>query len=250
MGSFRKVMASKTGFSIMAMAFAMAAANIVPAQAQSDEDFVKAFAGDWQIIDSRYTDGPQPCRVELSAESTDGSHKVTKRNCAGDISKVEAWGIVAGQMVLFDKASASVATLGGNQNRMSGTGSTGAPIILERVGASGTAEALRVALKTSGCFYSGFTSDCVPASQLAGPKGESPRIEALVNLNVRSEARNDANVIGVIPRNTCVTADLCVDATDGTWCRAKFDDKTGWFRKLALRQERWPVVTFDNQCTK
>ncbi|MEO4000465.1 hypothetical protein [Mesorhizobium sp. CAU 1732] len=39
-------------------------------------------------------------------------------------------------------------------------------------------------------------------------------------------------------------------ATDGAWCRAKFGERTGWMRKLALRQNRRAIVTFEDFCPK
>lgn len=220
------------------------------AWAQSEDDFVKAFAGQWQVVDGRFAQGASPCQVALSADKKDGHHPATIENCTGGMADVAAWGIADGQMVLFNDASAMIATLGGNQNRMSGDGKGGTPIILERVGAPGMAQRLQAAMRTSGCFYVGFSDDCAPMAQLAPPAGEPPRVEALVNLNVHAEARDEADVIGVIPKGSCVTTEICVEASDGPWCRAKFDGKNGWFRKLALRQNRWPVVTFENSCSK
>jgi SH3-like domain-containing protein len=103
-------------------------------------------------------------------------------------------------------------------------------------------------VRASGCFYSGFTSSCAPANEIGKPAAEAPSLKVLVNLNVRNEARDDAAVLGVIPASSCITAEVCLNAADGPWCRAQFDGKTGWFRKLALRQNRWPVVTFFNAC--
>jgi hypothetical protein len=98
------------------------------------------------------------------------------------------------------------------------------------------------------CFYSGFTSKCVDAAQAAPPAPEGASVQVLVNLNVRAEARDDAEVVGVVPSQTCVTTELCLTATDGAWCCAKFGERTGWMRKLAVRQNRWAIVTFDNSC--
>ncbi|HWK63640.1 MAG TPA: hypothetical protein VNS34_01795 [Rhizobiaceae bacterium] len=53
-----------------------------------------------------------------------------------------------------------------------------------------------------------------------------------------------------MPTQTCVTTELCITSTDGPWCRAKFGERTGWMRKLALRQNRWAIVTFENFCPK
>lgn len=54
----------------------------------------------------------------------------------------------------------------------------------------------------------------------------------------------------VVPINSCVATSTCVTASDGIWCRAEFGDSAGWLRKLAIRQNRWPVVTFQNGCAE
>jgi SH3-like domain-containing protein len=77
----------------------------------------------------------------------------------------------------------------------------------------------------------------VDAAQAAPPASEGASVQVLVNLNVRAEARDDAEVVGVVPSQTCVTTELCLTATDGAWCCAKFGERTGWMRKLALRQK-------------
>jgi hypothetical protein len=35
---------------------------------------------------------------------------------------------------------------------------------------------------------------------------------------------------------------------DGVWCQAKVGDKDGWIRKVALRQNKWPILTFTDGC--
>lgn len=97
---------------------------------------------------------------------------------------------------------------------------------------------LEAAVKAAGCYYSGFTKDCAADAALQKPANENARVQVLVNLNVRSEARDDAGVVGVVRVNTCVSTQLCMTATDGPWCRATFGGQAGWFRKLAIRQER------------
>jgi len=235
------------------MRFGLAAAAAMAllcgsAAAQSEADFVKAFAGPWQIVDSRFTTGAGPCRLTLSNQQTSGRYGVMTSGCAAEAELVASWGLVDGQMNLFGASGASLARLGGNQRRMSGNTASNVPMILERIGFPGMAEILDAARKRSGCFYAGFTDRCAPDQELRTPTGEKPRINVLVNLNARSEARDDGSLIGVVPKNTCIQADVCVTATDGAWCRADFDGQSGWLRKLALRQNRWPVVTFLNDC--
>lgn len=220
-----------------------------PAAAQSEAEIIDAFAGDWQIIDSRYSSGAQPCQLSLQRERQQEQYLLEKENCGGDLAGVSGWSIDDGQMSLLDGSGTALARLGGNQRRMSGNTSSGSPVILERVGASSMADALQSARRASGCIYSGFTDKCASEEDLAGPTAGPGRIEVLVNLNVRAEARADAAIIGVIPANTCISTETCVKATDGAWCRARFDGRTGWMRKLALRQNRWPVITFLNQCS-
>jgi uncharacterized protein YraI len=86
------------------------------------------------------------------------------------------------------------------------------------------------------------------ANPVADPKAAG-KVKVIVNLNVRSEARDDATVEGAIPQNQCVAVDTCLTASDGVWCRAKFNEKTGWFHKLAVRRNRWAIVTFTNGCS-
>lgn len=219
------------------------------AHAQTEQEFINAFAGQWQVVDSHYAAENEPCRIDLGrGPAAEGRYPLTLQGCKAELSLVTGWGISDGQMSLFDAAGTVIARLGGNQRRMSGNSGSGAPVILERSGAGGTAALLEAARRASGCIYAGFTDKCAPQDQLSKPEGDAPKVEVLVNLNIRAEARDDASIVGVVPANSCVSTELCVTATDGVWCRARFNNETGWLRKLALRQNRWPVVTFFNAC--
>ncbi|TPN45860.1 hypothetical protein FJ981_26360 [Mesorhizobium sp. B1-1-4] len=220
-------------------------------RAQSVDQFVQAFSGTWQLVDARYSNLPSTCHMALgSTADANGRFAIKGLGCRGDAALVSSWGVSEGQMALFDAAGAVIARLGGNQRRISGTSVSGAPLIFEKVGVAGTAAMLEAAKRAGGCFYSGFTSKCADAAQAAPPAPEGASVQVLVKLNVRAEARDDAEVVGVVPSQTCVTTELCMTATDGPWCRAKFGERTGWMRKLALRQNRWAIVTFDNSCPK
>lgn len=219
------------------------------AHAQTEQEFVDAFAGQWQVVDSHYAAETGPCRIELArGPATQGRYPLTLQACKAELSLVAGWGISNGQMSLFDAAGAVIARLGGNQRRMSGNSASGVPVILERAGAGGAATLLEAAKRASGCVYTGFTDKCAPEEQLSKPQGDAPKVKVLVNLNIRAEARDDASIVGVVPVDSCVSTEVCVTATDGVWCRARFGGETGWLRKLALRQNRWPVVTFSNSC--
>lgn len=234
------------------VAGAILAAGAAGASAQTEADFVAAFSGDWQIYDEGFAQGVQICRLTLRGEAVEGRYKLDRATCGGELAGVSGWGIAGGQMALFADGAEPVVTLGGTQRRMSGNTKSGAPVILERAGAGGAAEQLQAAYRASGCYYLGFTNRCAAEADLAKPAAasqEAPaRVKVIVNLNVRAEARDDANVIGVVPINSCVATSPCVTASDGVWCRAEFGDRAGWLRKLAVRQDRWPVITFLNAC--
>lgn len=222
------------------------------ASAQTEADFVAAFSGDWQIHDEGFAQGGQTCRMTLSGEAVESRYKLDRASCGGELAEVSGWGIAGGQMALFAGGDEPVVTLGGTQRRMSGSTISGAPVILERAGAGAPAEQLQAAYRASGCYYLGFTNRCAAKADLAKPASVSQetraRVKVIVNLNVRAEAREDAGIIGVVPINSCVATNTCVTASDGVWCHAEFGDRTGWLRKLAIRQNRWPVVTFLNVC--
>lgn len=222
-----------------------------PALAQSEEEFVKAFAGDWDVFDDAYAVDGAHCRISLSDTAVDGGYALTVTSCALELGMLTSWRIIDNQLGLVADDTV-VAALGGNQRRMSGDSNIGAPVILDRAGETGLIDQITKAREASGCYYLGFTTTCVDESQLAkpaiAPDGSPARIGVLVNLNVRAEARDDAEVLGVVPANSCIVTEACATAVDGVWCKARFDDTPGWLKKLALRQERWPVVTFVNQC--
>ncbi|MEI5682704.1 MULTISPECIES: AprI/Inh family metalloprotease inhibitor [unclassified Mesorhizobium] len=240
-----------TKFLTIMLAAAGALSLATMARAQSVDQFVQAFNGSWQLVDARYSNPPSTCNMVLGSKAdADGRFAVEGQGCRGEAALVKSWGVSEGQMTLFDAAGAVIARLGGSQRRISGTSASGSPLIFEKVGVAGTAAMLEAARRAGGCFYSGFTSKCVDAAEAAPPAPERASVQVLVNLNVRAEARDDAEVVGVVPTQTCVTTELCLMATDGAWCRAKFGERTGWMRKLALRQNRWAIVTFENSCPK
>jgi hypothetical protein len=235
----------------MILAAAIALALGGPALAQTEDEFVKAFAGDWEVFDDAYGVEGERCRISLADNAVEGGYALTVTSCALELGLLTSWRIIDSQLALMADDLA-MAVLGGNQRRMSGDSNIGAPVILDRVGDNALVEDIRKAREASGCYYLGFTTTCVDEAQLAkpavAPDGSPARIGVLVNLNVRAEARDDAPVLGVVPANSCIVTEVCATAVDGVWCKARFDETAGWLKKLALRQERWPVVTFVNQC--
>lgn len=221
------------------------------ALAQSEAEFVAVLAGQWEVYDDGYAVDGKHCLVTLKDTKVETDYELSTESCGLELGMLTSWRIVDGQLGLVADG-AVIASLGGNQFRMSGNSNIGAPVILDRVGETAAMDRILEAYKSSGCYYLGFTSTCVDEAQLAKPAvpsdGSPARIGILVNLNVRAEAREDANVVGVVPANSCIVTEVCATASDGVWCRARFGEVGGWLKKLALRQERWPVVTFVNQC--
>lgn len=230
---------------------ALAGAGVLPVEAQSQADFVKAFSGRWQVYDQQAASGPALCALDFASTGKGTTLPVTVAGCKGPLAKVQSWSIEGSQLVLTDDQQAQVVRLGGNQKRVTGATASGVPVILERAGGDGNAATLQAAYNASGCYYLGYTRVCAPRSELAvpapGPDGRT-QIQLLANLNVHSEPRADANLVGATKQGTCVAVQQCTMASDGPWCEAKFGNVTGWLRKLTMRQNRWPVVTFTNSC--
>jgi hypothetical protein len=223
-----------------------------PAHAQSEAEFVKAFAGSWTVFDDSFASGALKCSIDLETTGSGGRFDLVAKNCGAGLAGVAKWGIVDNQLAMLDASGAVQVRLGGNQHRMTGTTAAGKPVIFDRADAAGLRSPVLAAVKVAGCYYLGFSSTCAPLSELASPMAagnkSAGKAKVVVNLNVRAEASDDAKVVGVIPQNTCISLETCLTASDGVWCQAKFGDKDGWFHKVALRQSRWPIVTFTNGC--
>lgn len=238
---------------ICAIALGLATLSASAAMAQSEAELIAAFKGEWQSFDELHSAEGKACKITLSGDGADGRYNASTESCKLELAEVSGWRIQDGQMVLL-VGDNPFANLGGNQMRMSGTTAIGAPVVLDRVGENALVDRVAAARKSSGCYYLGFTDTCADDKQVEKPvvptDGSGLKINVLVNLNARVEARDDARVLGVVPANSCIVADVCVKAADGVWCRAPFGEQSGWLKKVALRQERWPVITFANQCSQ
>lgn len=230
---------------------AIAALGATSALAQTEQEFVEVLTGDWAVHDDVYAVDGATCRVTLKSSKAAEDYELTTESCNLELGMLTGWRILDQQLALV-AGDAIIATLGGNQFRMSGSSNIGAPVILDRAGEQAPPDPIRRAHEISGCYYLGFTSTCADEAQLSKPAipadGAAARIGVLVNLNVRTEARDDAEIVGVVPANSCIVTETCATASDGVWCKARFGEAAGWLKKVALRQERWPVLTFVNQC--
>lgn len=232
-----------------ALLIALAAAA-TPAAAQSEADFVAAFAGDWQTLDPAVSSGGA-CRVTLDATGENGRYALSAERCGGALAQLSRWGIADNQLALFGAQDAVLARLGGNQNRMSGDLAAGGSVVFERLAAGASGPAPEVA-GDAACVYYGYTASCARPEDRQMPVrtgvDETARASVLVALNARTEARPDADVVATIPAGTCVVVDQCTAASDGNWCQASVSNFSGWIRQQAVRADRWPVLTYAPGC--
>lgn len=240
-------------FRAFALSLALLAA---PAAAQDEASFVRSFSGDWFVFDPQFGTG-EPCTISLARErrSSDGRFEAGTKTCVAPLADVTAWDIDSGQLRLFaDESDTPMALLGGNQMRITGTLSDdGRGLIVERASGDESTRALSQALGRHRCVYRGFTDTCADAADLGQPAlteegGAYGSVGVLVNLNVRDQPRSNAPIVGTLPAGTCLKVNYCSTASDGIWCRARFGEREGWIRKVALRQDEWPVLTFANSC--
>jgi hypothetical protein len=220
------------------------------ALAQTPGEFQAAFSGTWQALDASRGNGGI-CTITLSDSPLAAGLSASQSHCAAPLDTIAAWSIVDGQLSLASAQGSSIGRLGGNQRRMTGDLADGSHLIIERGGGDGTAVRLQSALTAAGCFFLGYSDRCAGADADTSPRlsGGQGSIKVLVDLNARSEARPDAPVLGMVPQGSCLAVNLCTTASDGPWCRAAFaGGEQGWVKKLDIRQDRWPVVTYENQC--
>ena len=222
-----------------------------PALAQSQGDFVKAFAGQWQVYDRNLSTGAGKCTFDLAATQVGASMVLSTSNCVAPFGAAVGWLIDGSQLVLEDAQGKPIVRLGGNQKRITGTTADGQPIVIERPGGDGTAARLQGAYNMSGCYYVGYSQNCAAAAELVRPSAQAASVEVHVEVNaaLHSEPRADASTVGTVKQGACIAVNSCVVASDGPWCRLAVPSGSAWLRKMTLRQSRWPIITFTNSCS-
>lgn len=238
---------------LLAAAGCFALAFSVQAAAQTEEDFIAAFSGDWETFQAAVEASEAPCRVSLSDSggSDSGLYDLAQEGCDGIVGEAVAWGIDQRQLAFFGREREVLARLGGSQNRMTGDTAAGHAIVFERAGA---AQAAVTAEDVAGgaCLYLGYTASCAEPEDLAPvemeAEGELPAVSVMVDLNARAEPRPDAEVVEVIGKNTCVAVSQCVNASDGRWCEVRIETAEAWIRQQAVRAAKWPVLTYRAGC--
>ena len=240
----------KTWIFAAGLALSAAFTVAVPAFAQSEADFIKAFSGEWRAYDASQSDGTGQCAVTLSGTPEGGIYPAVTSHCATLLSAVTTWLIQDSQIRLLSAGNSVVAQLGGNQRRMTGGATDGSQVILERDGGDGSAAALTAARKNGPCYYLGYSQTCADHADMVKPPvvGGQAEVKVLVDLNMRVESRNDAAVVSVVKRDTCLPVTQCTVASDGVWCHAALGTSQGWVKKLSVRQSHWPIVDFANHC--
>lgn len=242
----------------LALAVAGAVAGAVqPAQAQDRDQLVEAFAGEWFLFDPAFGDDGGTCALTLGRDAATMAAdrmEASARGCGRAVGAVSAWTVEDGVLRLYDSTGGVRAELGGNQRRITGTllpSELG--VVIERAAGDGWSQDIALAVQQHRCFFVGTTADCATEDQLAAPAfpdtgPQVAEVTTLGNLLVRSQPRRDAGEVGTIATGTCVRVNQCLVASDGLWCRARFGEITAWLAKVALRQEEWPIITFENGC--
>ena len=217
-------------------------------QAQSTNAVAKAFAGQWITFDTAHS-GDGNCTFTFSEAKQGELYPIKPANCLGDVASVAGWRIQNNQLILARADASPLAVVGGNQERLSGSMvSTKAPLIIEKYD---LAQKIAKARKSIGCSYVGYSQTCATPRQFSPPPatvGAPASLKILVNLNARTEPRNNARIVTVLKPQTCVSATVCSLASDGLWCKIKAEDKEAWIKKQAVRQKKWPIITFENDC--
>ncbi|MEP9372552.1 hypothetical protein [Mesorhizobium sp. KR1-2] len=120
-----------------------------------------------------YRVSPDPERTPLLLAFVDSQARVVRQCCRHEFADE------------IDPADADIDPFGIVENARE--------FALQVVEFDGTAGVLDTAVKTSGCNLLGFTSKCAPKEELAYPLTANPagdkKVNVIVNLNVRSEAR-------------------------------------------------------------
>lgn len=217
--------------------------------AEKDDQFATAFAGNWITYSNEFSESGLNCILEFSDTKVDQSFPITTNGCVGALNNVRGWVVINGQLRLVDKAEKEIATLGGNQFRLSGLDAeSGNTFIIEK---EAQAQAISKARKSISCSYLGYGKKCAEPRDYAAPtitKDGEAEVTILISLNARVEPRPDAQILGVLNQNSCMKVNACSQASDGLWCKANFGEKSGWFKKHAVRRGKWPVLTFISGC--
>ena len=211
------------------------------ATAQTRGDFINAFAGEWRTLSGNFTPGGERCTVRLLA-SDSSPLPLANEGCARELASLSSWEIDGGQIVLYDGGGTELGRLGGNQRRLGGPTIAGNALILERRdGGFASAE--------PGCVYLGYTSSCAGLDDLATPRIDNgAQITVLTRANLRASAGLSADILEIVPPNTCLAVDRCTANPEGAWCRARFEGRVGWVKKEGTRLDRYPTVVFSNGC--
>lgn len=221
------------------------AALLLPLQhgavGQTRGDFVDAFAGEWRTLSGNFTGSGERCALSLAAD--EGSPlPLTNDGCMRELAPASAWEIEAGQIVLYDPNGRELARLGGNQRRLNGSTLDGNAIVLERQDGP-------FAIAEVGCVYLGYTSSCAGLDDIATPRVEDgAQISVLTRANMRATASLSADVLDIVPANTCLPVSRCTAGPDGSWCETRFENRTGWIKKQSIRLDRFPTIVFANEC--
>ena len=123
-----------------AVGFLASVAVTAPAMAQSEADFVKAFAGNWAVFDSGFAAGDGRCGLALSDKADNGSYALQSQNCGGELAGASRWGIADGHGD-FRRQGLGAGSSRRQSAPISGTTASDKPVVIDRVDSLGAGDA-------------------------------------------------------------------------------------------------------------
>lgn len=122
--------------------------------ATEDDQYGKAFAGSWITYSSDFSEIGKKCILKFLPEKTGEVYPIETSGCGGSIMAVNGWMVIDGQLRLVTQGNKIIATLGGNQFRMSGVDEkSGNTFIIEK---EQQARAVAEARNAINCSYIGL----------------------------------------------------------------------------------------------
>lgn len=219
------------------------------ATAQAPQDFV----GNWTVEGSPLG----ACSINLSGQAMGGQLKATTYTCVGPMSFAWAWAPSGNGLTILGTNNFRIATLQADRGRLVGQLNDGSLVTLtptsgQRIGAPRVAQRPPVAPRPRDNCLRRYDNDrCAEATDLVPPfTGNGPvRVQALNQLNIRSQEDMKSAVIGQLKVGQCFLVESCRDTQWGLRCRVPVGDsgKKGYVIKY-FGDQTGDYIVFRNQC--
>lgn len=218
-------------------------------EAQAPQDFV----GNWTV-----EGGPLgACSINLSGQAMGGQLKATTYTCVGPMSFAWAWAPNGNGLTILGTGNFLIATLRPDRGRLVGQLNDGSLVTLkpasgQRIGAPRVAQPpAKAPGRRENCRRRYDNDRCAEATDLVPPfTGNGPvRVQALNQLNIRSQEDMKSPVIGKFQVGQCFLVESCRQTQWGLRCRVPVGDsgKKGYVIKY-FGDQTGDYIVFRNQC--